>query len=73
MLKKARSRRYPAKTITDTDYADYIVLLTNTPTQAESWLHSLEQKTLASALLQIKQNTCVLNKKETSPLIVVGL
>ena len=26
----------------DVDYADYIALLTNTPTQAESLLHSLE-------------------------------
>ena len=26
------------------DYPDKIALLANTPTQAESWLHSLEQK-----------------------------
>ena len=30
-LTKKRSRRYPAKTITDTDYADDIALLANTP------------------------------------------
>ena len=42
-LKKARSRRYPRETITDTDFADDKVLLANTPTQAESQLHSLEQ------------------------------
>ena len=42
-LTKERSRRYPAKTITDTDYADGIVLLANAPTQAETLLHSLEQ------------------------------
>ena len=41
-LKKIRSRRYPAETITDKDYADDIALLANTPTQAESLLHSLE-------------------------------
>ena len=29
---------YPAKTITDTDYADDIALLANAPTQAESLL-----------------------------------
>ena len=29
---KERSRRYPAQTITDKDYADDIVLLANTPT-----------------------------------------
>ena len=42
-LTKKRSRRYPAKTITDTDYADDIALLANTPNQAEALLHSLEQ------------------------------
>ena len=41
-LKKKRSRRYPAKTITDADYADDIALLANTPNQAETLLHSLE-------------------------------
>ena len=41
-LTKERSRRYPAQTITNTDYADDIVLLANTPAQAESLLHSLE-------------------------------
>ena len=40
MLTKKRSRRYPAKTITD---ADYIALLTNTTNQAETLLHSLER------------------------------
>ena len=38
-----RSRRYPAKTITDADYADDIALLANAPTQAETLLHSLER------------------------------
>ena len=42
-LTKKRSRRYPAKTITDADYADIIVFLANTPTQAETLLHSLER------------------------------
>ena len=40
---KKRSRRYPAKTITDADYADDIAILANTPNQAETLLHSLEQ------------------------------
>ena len=35
-LAKERSRRYPAQTITDADYADDIALLANTPAQAES-------------------------------------
>ena len=41
-LTKKRSRRYPAKTITDADYADDIVILANTLNQAETLLHSLE-------------------------------
>ena len=42
-LTKKRSRRYPAKTITDADYADDIAIRANTPTQAETLLHSLER------------------------------
>ena len=42
-LTKKRSRRYPAKTITDADYADDIVILANTPNQAETLLYSLER------------------------------
>ena len=42
-LTKERSRRYPTQTITDTDYADDIALLANTPTQDETQLYSLEQ------------------------------
>ena len=41
-LTKKRSRRYPAKTITDADYADDIAILANTLNQAETLLHSLE-------------------------------
>ena len=42
-LTKKRSRRYPAKTITDADYADDLALLANTPNQTETLLHSLER------------------------------
>ena len=42
-LTKERSRRYPAKTITDADYADDIALLANAPAQAETLLHNLER------------------------------
>ena len=42
-LTKKRSRRYPAKTITDANYADDIAILANTPDQAETLLHSLER------------------------------
>ena len=41
-LEKARSRRYPAQTITNADYIDEVALLANTPTQVKSLLHSLE-------------------------------
>ena len=41
---KARSRRYPAETMTDTDYADDLALLTNTPAQVESIQHSLSKQ-----------------------------
>ena len=40
---KKRSRRYPAQTFTDADDAVGLVLLANTPAQAETLLHSLEQ------------------------------
>ena len=43
VLKNKRGRRCPAKTITDADYANDIALLANTPNQAETLLHSLEQ------------------------------
>ena len=42
-LTKKRHKRYPAKTITDADYADDLALLANTPNQAETLLHSLER------------------------------
>ena len=49
-LTKKRSRRYPAKTITDTDYADDIAILANTPDQAETLLRSLERATAGIGL-----------------------
>ena len=42
-LAKERSRRYHELTITDADNADDIAFLANTPTQAETLLHSLER------------------------------
>ena len=52
-LTKKRCRRYPAKTITDTDYADDIALLANTPNQAETLQHNLE---LAPAGISVHVN-----------------
>ena len=42
-LTKKRSRRYSAKTITDTDYADDIGILANASDQDKTQLNSLEQ------------------------------
>ena len=42
-LTKKKSSRYPAKTITDADYADDIAILANAPDLAETLLHSLER------------------------------
>ena len=42
-LAKERSRRYPAKTITNADCADDIALLAKASAQAETLLHSLER------------------------------
>ena len=50
-LTKKRSKRYPAKTITDADYADDLALLANTPNQAEILLHSLERAAAGIGLL----------------------
>ena len=52
-LTKKRSRRYPAKTITDADYADDIAILVNTPKQTETLLHSLER---AAAVIGLHVN-----------------
>ena len=60
-LTKKRSRRYPAKTITDADYADDIALLANTPNQAETLLRSLERATAGIGLhvnAHTTENTC---------------
>ena len=50
-LTRERSRRYSTQTITDTDYADDIAHLANTPTQDETLLHSLEQAVVDIGLL----------------------
>ena len=67
-LTKKRSRRYPAKIITDADYADDIPILPNTPNQAETLLHSLELQALAPMSMYTKRNTCALIKQTTFPL-----
>ena len=49
-LAKARSRIYPARTITNAVYADDIVLLANTQAKAETLLNSLERPTAGIGL-----------------------
>ena len=68
-LTKKRSRRYPAKTITDADYADDIAIMANTPTQAEKLLHSLERAAggIGLHVNARKWNTCALIKQATFP------
>ena len=46
-LAKERSRSYPVQTITKMNYANDIALLTNTPTQPKSLLHSLDEQQVA--------------------------
>ncbi len=68
-LIKKRSKRYPAKTITDTDYAKDIAILANAPAQAETLLHSLERAPagIGLHLKQTKRNTCALIKQASFP------
>ena len=49
-LTNERSRKYPAKKITDADYANDIALLANAPAQAKTLLHSLEWATAGIGL-----------------------
>ena len=68
-LTKERSRRYPAQTITDADFADDIELLANAPAQDESLLRSLERAGAGIGLYVKAQkwNICALIKEATSP------
>ena len=56
-LTKKRSRRYPAKTITDADYADDIAILANAPAQTETLLHCLERSAAGIGLHVNAQKT----------------
>ena len=51
---------YPAKTITDADYADNIALLANASTQTETLLHSLERAAASIGLHVNAWNICTL-------------
>ena len=68
-LTKKRSRRHPAKTITEAEYADDIAFLANKPTQAETLLHSLERAAAGIGLhvKHTKLNIYVITKQATFP------
>ena len=71
-LTKKRSRRYPAQTITDADYANDTVLLANAPAQAESLLHSLEWAVAGTGLRVNRDRTeymCFNQRGDISTLI----
>ena len=68
-LTKKKSRRYPAKTITDADYADDIAILANTPNQAKQYciVWNEPPQVLASMSMHTKLNICALIKQTTFP------
>ena len=70
MLAKVKSRRSSIRTNTDMDYTDDIALLANTPAQAQSLLHSLEQAADGIGLhvnTDKKKSSRALIKEVTSP------
>ena len=64
-LTKKRSRRNPAKTITNADYADDIAILANTPNQAKTLLHSLERAAAGIGLHVNAQKTEYMSYNQT--------
>ena len=71
-LTKKRSRRYPAKTITDADYADEIVILAKTPGEAETLLHSLERAAAGVGLYVNAHRTEYMSFNETGDIFTLG-
>ena len=63
-LTKKRSRRYPAKTITDADYTDDVALLVNKP-RHHCLIWNEPPQALASMSMHTKVNICVTNKQAT--------
>ena len=68
-LTKKRSRRYPAKTITDADYADDIAILENAPAQDKTYciVWNEPPQALASISMHTKRNIGAIIKQETFP------
>ena len=71
-MTKKRSRRYPAKTITDADYADDIEILANTPAQAETLLHTLERAAAGIGLHFNAHKTEYMCFNQTSDISTLG-
>ena len=71
-LTKKRSRRYPAKIITDADYANDIAILGNTPAQAETLLHSLELYTAGIGLYVSAHKTEYMSFNQTGNISTQG-
>ena len=69
ILKKTRSWWYSTKTMTDADYADDLALLLNTPTQAKSLPHHLEQTVGGICLHMNKTEFICFKQKEPSPIL----
>ena len=74
-LKKERSRRYLAHTITEVDYTDDMEHLANTHAQAETLLHSLEQAAagIGSMSTHTRRSAGALIKQATSLHLTVVL
>ena len=71
-LAKARSRKKPTRTMADADYTDDIALLANTPVQAQTQLHSLEQAAGVIGLYVNADKTdymCFIQRSDISTLI----
>ena len=71
-LTKKRSRRYPAKTITDADYADDIAIQANIPDQAETLLHSLERAAAGIGLYVNAHKTEYMCYNQTGDISTLG-
>ena len=71
-LTKKRSRGYHAKSITDTDYADNISILANTPNQAETLLHSLERAAAGIGLHVKAHKTEYMCYNQTGDIFTLG-
>ena len=71
-LTKKRSSRYPAKTTTDADYTDDIAILANTPTLAETLLHSLQRAAAGIGLHVNAHNTEHMRLNQTGDIYTLG-